>query len=350
MRAFIAAAKRRRRGVPEGASLARMWAYWENDGRKITDPLYRELLCEIYNRTPATLGFEEEPVSNFAIPELAARFNFVTVDAEMVDLFEQQTQNFRLLDRKVGAARLSEQTKLHVAQMEDVLRDSMPGSNRAGIAAALAEAAALAGWQALDMGDIKAAWRLHETAKSGARESGIAAVLAHVTAQQAYALLDSGHNEEAVTLISHTHRENARSLPALLRAWLFAAEAEARSAAGDGGGARTALRQAEKLLPTDSVDEELPFLMLNEAHLARWRGHCLARLGDSEAVTDLTRALDAAGDSVRAQTGLLVDLATALAARGDVAAAQQNAKRAAELAGHAGSTRQRVRIAKLLAS
>lgn len=349
MRAFVAAAKRRGRGVPEGGTLARMFAYWENQGRKVTEPLYQEILCEIYNRNPVALGFEEVSVPALRIAELEERFDFVSVDAEMVELLEHQTQNYRMLDRKVGAARLLVQTKLHVTQVEELLRDSMPGVHRAGAAAALAEAAALAGWQALDMGDIASAWRLHETAKNGARESGNAAVLAHVTAQQAFALLDSGHNAEAASLIASAHRENSDKLPALLRSWLFAAEAEAWSATGSSQEARNALRQAEKFLPNDPVDEELPFLMLNEGHLARWRGHCLARLGENEAIVELSEALEASSDSVRAQTGLLVDLATALKAQGDVTTAHHNAKRAAELAGHAGSARQRARISKLLA-
>src|SRR2546428_2964782 len=132
MRAFVAAAKRRGRGVPEGDTLARMFAYWENKGRKITNPIYQEIFCEIYNRTPIKLGFEEEATPSLIIPELAERFSFITVDAEMVDLFERQTQSFRMLDRKIGAARLLSQTTMHVTQLEGVLRDSIPGKHRAG--------------------------------------------------------------------------------------------------------------------------------------------------------------------------------------------------------------------------
>jgi hypothetical protein len=109
------------------------------------------------------------------------------------------------------------------------------------------------------------------------------------------------------------------------------------------------LDEAARVLPADYMDAELPFLMLDQHHLARWRGHCLARLGADEAVEDLTAALEGIRNgSVRAETGLRVDLALALTARGDVEQAQQHARRAAELAGQAGSARQRRRIAKLL--
>lgn len=99
----------------------------------------------------------------------------------------------------------------------------------------------------------------------------------------------------------------------------------------------------------DDSDPELPFLALNSTYLARWRGHCLARLGADEAVNDLNSALDglAGGHFRRAEAGLRVDLALALKARGEEDGARTHAKRAEELAGNTGSARQRARIEKL---
>jgi hypothetical protein len=90
--------------------------------------------------------------------------------------------------------------------------------------------------------------------------------------------------------------------------------------------------------------------MFSEHHLARWRGHSLAQLGAEEAISDLTGALDAAGESLRAETSLRIDLALALTARGDITSAQTHAQRAADLSGNSGSVRQRARITKLLRS
>jgi tetratricopeptide (TPR) repeat protein len=349
MHLFAAAVARRDRHAPGEASLKRMFAYWENGGRPVENPDYQAAFCEIYGVTRAELGFDE-PRPTVVLPELHQRLSFTAVDRGLVDLLEGQTQHYRLLDRRLGAARLLPQTEAHVQEMENQLRYALPGPHRAGIAQALAEAAALAGWQALDLGDLDRAWRLHETAKASARESEDPAVLAHVTAQQANVLLDAGRYDDAVTLVDHAHQKDAARLPALLRAWLLAAEGEARAAAGDGLGARRALDEAQRVLPAEPTGPELPFLMLDESHLARWRGHCLARLGAAEAVEDLTSALDAAGETVRAETGLRVDLALALTARGDTTEAHKHAARAAELAGESGSARQRARIGKLLAS
>lgn len=128
-----------------------------------------------------------------------------------------------------------------------------------------------------------------------------------------------------------------------MRSWLAAAEGEMRAAGGDSDGAHRALEEAEQLLPPGDSDPELPFLALNSTHLARWRGHCMARLGADEAVTDLNSALDslAGGDFRRAEAGLRVDMALALKARGEEDEARKHAKRAEELAGNTGSARQR---------
>lgn len=66
-----------------------------------------------------------------------------------------------------------------------MLKFAVPGDDRDLLAAALAEASALSGWQALDMRNAQDAWQMHEIAKTGARESENPSILAHVTAQQA---------------------------------------------------------------------------------------------------------------------------------------------------------------------
>jgi tetratricopeptide (TPR) repeat protein len=141
-------------------------------------------------------------------------------------------------------------------------------------------------------------------------------------------------------------------VPARLRAWLSAARAEFLAAAGDSSGALRSLDRAQDFLPAGDMDPELPYVMLNAGNLARWRGNCLARLGYDEAIDELTAALSGAQklSSHRAESGLRVDLALAFRKRGDIAMSVEHATRAAELAGSAGSARQRARIARLLSA
>ncbi|MBZ4319391.1 hypothetical protein JNW98_08415 [Streptomyces sp. SCA2-4] len=272
-------------------------------------------------------------------------------DAGLLELLKGQTEYIRQMDRRLGAEALLPQSKAHIAQMETLLRHGLSPGSREPVARVLADAAALAGWQALDLGHYREAWALHETAKAAAREADDAALLAHATAQQAYALIDIGQPDQAVRLVQHAHESPADQLPALMRTWLFAAEAEAHAAAGDGDACRAALDRADSRLPADATDPELPFLFLAGAHLARWRGNCLARLGAEEAVLDLRAALASMESGFnRAEAGLLCDLALALTVRGEHEEAQQHARRAQQLAALTKSLRQRRRIDQLLRS
>lgn len=90
--------------------------------------------------------------------------------------------------------------------------------------------------------------------------------------------------------------------------------------------------------------------MLDHTHLMRWRGHCLARLGHTKAIEDLSRALEeiAPMGLGRAEAGLRTDLALAYSAHGDLTQARRQARRAAGFTERSRSVRQRARLARLL--
>ena len=240
------------------------------------------------------------------------------------------------------------QAQAHVDQVSNALRRSVTGP-RDLLGVCLAEAAALAGWHALDRQDLGQAWDMHELARTAAREAGDIAVTAHVTAQQSCVLLDSGQTELALKLARTASQMARNKVSALLAAWLAAAEAEAFAAVGNEVATLRRLDAASRLL--DRADgDELPYLMLSAGHLARWRGHCLARLGHAEAIEYLTKALSDAGDSVRAATGLHADLALAFHQADQLADARQHAVIASGMASQFGSARQRGRLRHVLAA
>ncbi len=344
------AARPRNVRLPGDESLERMIRQW-NAGDRGLSPLYAELLTAVFG-----VPFSREKVNHSILDTtendpsaLSERLqSAASVDRELVLLLEDQTESYRGLDRRLGARKMLGQTEGHVANIQDLLTYSLPGSHRASLAAAAAEAAALAGWQALDLGNTEKAWKLHEAAKSAARESGNPAILAHVTAQQGYALLDVDRAEDALSLMQYARIEATGKVPALLSAWLWAAEAEAEAAGGNDPAARRALDSAAENL-TSEEGETLPYLFLDEVHLSRWRGNCLARLGAVEAIDDLTTALDRLDPTfTRAAAGLHCDLALALSVRGQTVEAQVEARKADTLARQTASTRQRLRIKRLL--
>jgi hypothetical protein len=207
----------------------------------------------------------------------------------------------------------------------------------------------LAGWQALDLRNAKQSWQCYERAKAAASESNSEAFVAHAAAQQAFVLIDVDRSAEAVALVAQARERAAKSSPTVLRSWLAAAHGEALAANMDHSASLRAFDDAAYLLSVDAVPAtEGPYIVLDQVHFDRWRGHALARLADSSAIEILNNALDRLDPSfARAETGLRVDLATVLNAVGERREAMIQAKRAEQLASLIGSARQRRRVSAL---
>lgn len=343
---FLARAQVLRILAPSAAALKTMLSRWENGHDDVVTTDYQRLFREIYGCTNEELGFPADPVDESGAAFREHLVKARTVDAETVDLFRQQVETTRHLDRKVGGAPLLDALNQHITEMQNRLSYSTVHRHRELLAVILTDASTLAGWEALDRGSLSQAYRHHEIAKSAAREAASVTLLAHATAQQAFILLDVGQTAEAVDMLSHARSNAEGHAPRLLLSWLAAAHGEGLAAHGDRSAALHAFDQADALMPAETVHRTLPFLAFNPTHLTRWRGSALTRLGDPEAVHDLTRSLTGT-TFVRARAVMLVDLAYAHATTGDRDAAQQCAREARRLASQIGSDRQRRRLANL---
>lgn len=335
-------------GVMAATSLSVTISMWEN-GKRTPDPVYRKIFRELYGKTNEELGFPPDPAAEPLTEELADHLVIAQrVDAETVELFRQQTEVVRRTDRRLGSAVRLDQLRSHIGEVEHLLRHTIIRQHREQLAAALADASTLAGWDALDTGSVRQAWEHHEQAKTAARESGSAALLAHATGQQAFILLDIGNAADALTLLQEAQAIAGDRVPRLLQAWLAASLGEGHAAAGDRDGALRAFDQASTLLPTETTHPELTFLFLGGSHLDRWRGNVLAQLGEPEAASQLTAVLAATpADFVRARAAVHVDLEFAHARAGARDAAREYARQARRLVSQVGSVRQRRRLERL---
>jgi transcriptional regulator with XRE-family HTH domain len=337
------------------SSLKTALSRWEN-GHVIPDRHYRKLFREIFGLTDAELGFVTEPTLNADLAEadleLRGRIAAAArVDGSMVEILQAQTDNIRRLDRRLGAPVLLDQMTAHISTLRQLLSHAVLDCTRQPIAATLADAAALAGWQALDVGAIGRAWQCYEIATEAGEISGRPELLAHARGEQAYALLELRQPIEALQLVREARHDAGSAIPARMTSWLSAAEAELAAAAGLDMDARHALDQAAAVLPAGSSDDpELPYVSLDEHHLSRWRGSALARLGDHEAIEHLAKALAVMPpEYIRAKSGLLIDLAQALTAADAPDAAAEHLQVAGTLVTQIGSVRQRRRLKNLAA-
>lgn len=335
--------------IATDASLKTLLSRWENGRRSVGEAHYRRLLCELYGRTPAELGFPEDDHVDEGAEELRARLTIArSVDDGVVELFRAHLDIARRADRRFGAVTQLAVVRSHIAEIERLLRFGVPTPLRAALAGLLAEAATLAGWQALDRVALRSSWDLHETAVLAAREAESAPLLAHAVAQQALVLVDLGEPDIALAYVGDARALGAAVAPALLRAWLCCVEAEVRAAAADPDGALRAFDDAERLIPTERRDPELPFVFLSDGHLERWRGRVLTAVGDPRAVAELELALERVpADFVRARSSTLVDLAFATAATGERGLARAYAREARRVAGQVASDRQLRRLRRL---
>lgn len=334
--------------VMSATSLKTKLSRWENGREAVSQP-YRRLFRDVYGRTNDELGFPEEEASDEA-DELISRLAVArSVDAETVEIFKRQIEQARHVDRRFGGVALLDQLRSNIKQLQEMLSFSTMRGQRQALAGVLTEASALAGWEALDRNAIRQAWEHHEIAKAAAREAGSPILLAHSTAQQAFILIDVGEVEAAVGQLAEARALAERTAPPLLRAWTAAAHGEGLAAAGQRDDALRAFDTADTYLPTDPVDPALPFLFLGGAHLDRWRGNALSKLGEPDAIQRLTDALPRLPpDFVRAKTGMLVDLAFAHAAAGNRDAALDYMRQARRLAAQIKSDRQLRRLSGLI--
>lgn len=268
------------------------------------------------------------------------------IDSSVLAVLHDQLNALRRLDRQFGAVTHNE-VVAKCQQITQLLAHSLAPGTRTPLAALLSEISTLAGWQALDMARPSEAWQHYERAKSAGRESGLPAYEAHAAAEQAFVLLDLDDSASAVELLELGRRRAEVKASRVLRAWLAAAHGEGLAANQRGSTALHAFDQAANLLSAESSGDG-PFVALDSVHLARWRGHALARLGKPEAADVLISALrDLDPTFTRAETSLRIDLATALLAQGEHAMATTHLERARSLTTDVGSLRQQRRLTQL---
>jgi tetratricopeptide (TPR) repeat protein len=273
-----------------------------------------------------------------------------SIDGTVLSVLQGETDAIRLLDRRLGAPAVAGKLEAHISHLQTSLRYSLRPGNRERLASILADASALAGWQAIDMGRLPRAWDHFERATRAAREADDSSLLAFSAGEQAYVMLDLRRPEDALAIVQAAYEETHEAVPHQIRCWLHAAEAEMAAFARHEDACRRALDLAAQEISHGPSGADLPYLALNETHLARWRGSCLVMFGDPEVADELSTALETMDSSfTRAEAGVRCDLAEALHIRGERDEARRHLARARELAQLTGSARMRRDIRDLAA-
>jgi len=272
------------------------------------------------------------------------------VDRSTITLLHQQLDVLRRLDRQLGAVVVHDELNAKIRQVQGLAAHSIAPSTREPLDALLSEMHHLAGWQALDLGNIAEAWQHYGHSRSTAAQSNSIPHEAHAVAGQAIVLREAGATGDAVDLLDSARRQAEPASPRVLRSWLAATHGETLVAHGDRTTSLHAFDRAAELLPCDAADER-PYVELDSVHLTRWCGQVLAQFGEPDAIAVLTDALNRLDpSSVRAEARTRIALATAFAAHGDRDEARTHADHATQLATQVSSARLHRRSTTLLAT
>ncbi|MGZ3140944.1 hypothetical protein ACVDFE_02850 [Lentzea chajnantorensis] len=272
------------------------------------------------------------------------------LDVDTVDLLRRKLDITRVIDRRLGASALLGELRGQIEQMERAKRDVLNQCVRSSLSEVLVDASALAGWQSLDQGLVSESWDHYDSVRVAAREANSPALEAYACAGQAVVLLDIGEVDAAVQLTEYARSIAKGKVPGLLFSWLTAGYGEACAANGKSQDCMRAFDEALRKMPANIDSAEVPYLVFDSTHLARWRGSALARLGAREAIDVLSDVLKRLDPSfARAETALRVDLVQVFTVTGAKDEATAHVSRARLLATQIGSQRQHKRLTSLLA-
>ncbi len=338
------AALGRARGAPTAslASLKTQLSRWEN-GHATPEPLYRELLAELYGNAALAVAPVPEPPADAAerLRGLLAEADAVGEDA--LALLRAQLEASRRLDDRLGAAGAGAAVRAQVEQLARLLTHTPAPARRRAVAAVLAEAALLAGWQALDQGLLDESYARHEQARNAAHEAPAPALLGQALAGQSAVLSELGFPGPALAVLEAAPADGPGA------AWAATARGAARAAAGDAAESQDAFAAAERAI---RAAPSVPDLVqrgwaLDYDGLHRRRSAALAPHGDADALAGLQAVATTDRVPVRERAALRADLALALAHRGAVEDAAAHARQARNLAARIGSDRVRRRLDRL---
>jgi transcriptional regulator with XRE-family HTH domain len=341
--------------LPDPTTLVPQISRWEN-GRKEPSEFYRRLLRNVYRASDRDLGLDPTASERADRGELpGARLGYALsrgarVDLTVVEDVKLIADGLRRLDRRFGAATVTAELEALLAGVCDLQQHSMTPEPRRQLAQVVADVATLRGWLSLDAGRPERAWKHFQTGTRAAVEAGDPLLEAFATAESSYVLLAANRPAEALVRIEAGEAALGRVEHGRIRAWLAAARAEILAVSGQLDPCRAALDLAHAhLLSHQDGQPAAPYVdYLNPWHLHRWMGNCLATLRHADAAPLIEQALAQVDPSfVRAQAGLVIDLATAHAAVGDLEQACIAASEGVRLAAETRSARQLRRVLDL---
>jgi transcriptional regulator with XRE-family HTH domain/tetratricopeptide (TPR) repeat protein len=341
---------------------------WEH-GRQQPTLGHQQRLCEVLDKDPAELGFQEailevgtrrefmgqvtalvgtatmEAVLDLGGPDALDRYSLavgrpIRVDRATVQHLETVTATHRELYHHLSSFELVDAVTGHLRGVTRLLRGAQHRLLRRRLAAVAGETAGHAAWLFHDLGDQKLTERYYANAAIATRKAGDPALDAYVSGFKSLVRTSDGEPKAALALARVARQAGARSATATTRAWLAGLEAQALATLHESKACFVALRQAETAIGQAQPEEDPPWMYrFDEGRLAALAGSCYRQLGKfTPAERTLQEALEALDPScIRRRSEALLELALVQLEKEDIDEACRFATQSYEAAMAAGS-------------
>jgi transcriptional regulator with XRE-family HTH domain len=254
------------------------------------------------------------------------------ITGAMTGDLEQITDRHRALYHELSSGEMLGPVEAHLSLLTSLMRGSQPEPLRHRVASAAAEAAGLAAWLWLDLGDQARAAMRYEMASGLLGQAANPALGGYVTGYRVLAAGAACVRAQAVCLAEMARAQTPLSASRLMRSWLAAVSASAAAQAGDQHGALKLIGQARDLFDTAGDREEWMY-DFDLSSLALYQGQCYLQAGQPrEAMSAFETGLAGLpGSCARRRAVLMAELARACVPTGQLDAAISHAGQALDL-------------------
>lgn len=232
-------------------------------------------------------------------------------DQDTAPALRAATAAHRQLDAATPARDLAGSAVAHV----EMARRMAGHDQRAGVAAALSEAAGFAGWLHADMCDRGTARGYYRLAVGAARRAGHDLLAGYMVGSLAAFEIDNGDPVTGLRLAAQARQQFGDRTHPTPRTWLAGLQALGHAASGDGKAADAALGRAEAAIDASGALDAPPWPWLfcfDHGKLAGYRALACVRLGRAEqALAAFAQSLQAVQPAPKQRAVLMLEVATA---------------------------------------
>jgi transcriptional regulator with XRE-family HTH domain len=276
-----------------------------------------------------------------SLPAVAGR-------AELFDTCARLTASYRRLNQLLGHSAVYGQVMDHHGRLSAWFEHARP-ADRQRLGELVTDSGDLAAWLCFDLERYEDAAVLYRQAAGAAKEVGDVSRQAYLVGRMSRTLSNSGRLDQAIVIADGAERIADVKATWTVRSWLAATRAYAHAEQGDERACRANLERAAGLLDrADGEPRDDYIAFYGEAHLHKWSGYALLKLGETNAaaIVEARRAMDRA--LAAWPTSNVLDSAEAFMAAASARLAQGDISETARLTGRAFDVASRTRSPRLL--